>query len=597
MSWSRSPALLVATAFAAFGTAWVIVGTLWDWLAGQDWQDWMAIELAKGQAFVLMSSVLIYVIVRTQWTRRTALEGQMRAREAMHRRLFEKHSACQIVLDPIAQTILDANPAAADYFGMSLDALKGRWLGDINGRSAAEIGAMLGRIASGEISVVEDRVLIPESPPKHVEIFPAAVDVDGRTVIYSVFHDCTDRKLAECEIARGNRALKALAAGNRAVAQSNTATALFSHICRSLVEHAGYAVASIGRAEYGTGLPIETEICFGDADGVLEGFRESWSNDHADGRGPSGRAVRSGRAECQSLQDRNGAGPAWPDGAVVDGFEALLAVPIFADDRVKYVLRILVREQDGFGEEEIRLLEALGEDLSRALHVHESLNRFDAVSAEKADAVGRLKTIIYEVVEAFGSAVDKLDPYTAGHEARVSDLAVRIAKRMGLAPDRIEGLMLGALIHDIGKVGVPLQILTKPGKLTTEEFALVKSHVEIGHEVMKNIHFPWPINRIIREHHERLDGSGYPFGLEGDEICLEAQIIAVADVVESMTSHRPYRPALTAEAAVAELQRGKGSRYNVAAVEACLREMPFKLEPEAGAVPRQPVLNPGHLHS
>jgi putative nucleotidyltransferase with HDIG domain len=283
--------------------------------------------------------------------------------------------------------------------------------------------------------------------------------------------------------------------------------------------------------------------------------------------------VRSGRAQCQRLQSNDGAGLSWSDLAVAEGFEAILAVPIFAEERVKFVLRILVRQQDGFGDEEIRLLESLGQDLSHALHVLDSLNRYDAVSAEKADAVGRLKTVIYEVIEAFGAAIDKLDPYTAGHEARVSDLAVRIARRMGMAPERLEGLMLGGLIHDIGKIGVPLQILTKPGRLTPEEFALVKSHVEAGYEVMKNIQFPWPINRIIREHHERLDGSGYPAGLKGDEICLEAQIVAVADVAESMTSHRPYRPALKLEVAVAELQRGKGSLYNVSAVEACLQEM------------------------
>jgi PAS domain S-box-containing protein/putative nucleotidyltransferase with HDIG domain len=183
----------------------------------------------------------------------------------------------------------------------------------------------------------------------------------------------------------------------------------------------------------------------------------------------------------------------------------------------------------------------------------------------------RLRRTMEGAVLAMGSVVERRDPYTAGHERRVAELAVAIAERMGMDAAEMDALRLAALIHDVGKISVPAEILSKPGRLNENEFALIKVHAQAGHDVLQSIAFDQPVAEMVLQHHERLDGSGYPQGLRGEEILPAARVIAVADVYEAMTSHRPYRPGLTQEAAVAELSEGAGSRYDPEAVEACLR--------------------------
>ena len=184
------------------------------------------------------------------------------------------------------------------------------------------------------------------------------------------------------------------------------------------------------------------------------------------------------------------------------------------------------------------------------------------------------KKLHLSLMETIGIARDLgelRDPYTAGHEQRVGDLAKAIAAEMGLDETRQIGLMISGYLHDIGKINVPTEILCKPGKLTPEEFALVKTHVQTGYELLKNVTFPWEISRPLLEHHERLDGSGYPNHLAGDQISIEGRILAVADVIEAMSSYRPYRPALGIEPALAEIERGCGTIYDDKVVAVCLK--------------------------
>jgi HD-GYP domain-containing protein (c-di-GMP phosphodiesterase class II) len=194
-------------------------------------------------------------------------------------------------------------------------------------------------------------------------------------------------------------------------------------------------------------------------------------------------------------------------------------------------------------------------------------------------AYQRIENALQTAVAALASMAEQRDPYTAGHQRRVAELAAAIAGEMGLSKDRIQGLYMASVIHDIGKNGVPAEILTKPGRLTPIEFALIQTHAQLGYDIVKGIDFPWPVGLIILQHHERLDGSGYPQGLTGREILLEAKILAVADVVEAMMAHRPHRPALGIDAALAELEKGEGRLYDPAAVKVCrtlFRDKGFK---------------------
>jgi len=168
------------------------------------------------------------------------------------------------------------------------------------------------------------------------------------------------------------------------------------------------------------------------------------------------------------------------------------------------------------------------------------------------------------------SVVEKRDPYTAGHQRRVAKLAQAIAREMRLSEDDCTGIHVAASIHDIGKIYVPAEFLSKPGTLSESERAIIGNHPNVGYDILKDIEFPWPIAEILLQHHERLDGSGYPDGLTGDDIMLEARILAVADVVEAMSSHRPYRPSLGMAPAINEIRQYSGIRYDRSVVHACL---------------------------
>jgi PAS domain S-box-containing protein len=189
----------------------------------------------------------------------------------------------------------------------------------------------------------------------------------------------------------------------------------------------------------------------------------------------------------------------------------------------------------------------------------------------RKERVNQIRKALGATVQAIAVTVETRDPYTAGHQRRVADLARTIATEMKLSVDQIDGIRMAATIHDLGKISVPADILSKPIKLTNIEFSLIKTHSQSGYDILKDIDFPWPVAMIILEHHERMDGSGYPRNLKGDDILMEARILAVSDVVESMASHRPYRPSLGIEAALEEIVKNRGTLYDHAVADACLR--------------------------
>jgi len=183
----------------------------------------------------------------------------------------------------------------------------------------------------------------------------------------------------------------------------------------------------------------------------------------------------------------------------------------------------------------------------------------------------KLQKTMQATIYTISKIIETRDPYTAGHQNTVSQLAVAIAQEMKLPEDKIEGIRIAALVHDIGKINIPAEILSKPSKLNEMEFSLIKNHSKVGYDILKSIEFPWSVAEIVIQHHERLNGSGYPQGLKGEEILLEARIIGVADVIEAMSSHRPYRPALGIDAALEEISQNKGILYDPEVVDICLK--------------------------
>ncbi|MGD8313256.1 MAG: HD domain-containing protein [Syntrophobacterales bacterium] len=209
----------------------------------------------------------------------------------------------------------------------------------------------------------------------------------------------------------------------------------------------------------------------------------------------------------------------------------------------------------------IKLNEQLKQDIARR----------ESAEAEVQSTLDKLRSAMGGVVQAMALTVERRDPYTAGHQRRVADLARAVAAEMALSTHQIDGIRMAGLIHDLGKICVPAEILSKPGQLTELEHTLIQDHPQVGYEILKEIEFPWPVAQIVLQHHERLDGSGYPVGLSGDDIIIEAKTLAVADVVEAMASHRPYRPTLGRDMAIEEISQNRGVLYDADVVDACMK--------------------------
>jgi putative nucleotidyltransferase with HDIG domain len=213
----------------------------------------------------------------------------------------------------------------------------------------------------------------------------------------------------------------------------------------------------------------------------------------------------------------------------------------------------------------------MANDLAYAIISMRIRENIKQANQDLENSLVKMSRLLLQAVTSLGAALDVRDPYTAGHQKGVARLAVAIATEMGCTQDQIESIAMASNLHDIGKMSIPSEILSKPSKLTALEFEMIKTHCEAGYEIIRNIEFPWPVAQIILQHHERMNGSGYPHGLNRDNLMLEARIIAVADVVEAMASHRPYRAALGIEAALDEINKNRDTLYDSVVVDACLR--------------------------
>jgi putative nucleotidyltransferase with HDIG domain len=336
---------------------------------------------------------------------------------------------------------------------------------------------------------------------------------------------------------------------------------LFKRICELLTGLELVRFAWIGFAEKET-FRVTPIAHSGFENGYLRSLKVTWGDSQTD-PGPTGTAIRTGepvvvRDICDDLQHAP-----WREEAVRRGYASSAAIPLVHEGEVVGTLNVYSHLPDAFGPEEMAFLAEIAGDIALGIKRLRLERKLD-------ETVVRLRQMLYGTVEALSRMLELRNPYTAGHQMRVARLACAIAREMGWAEDRVEGLRLAALLHDIGKMAIPAEILTAPRRLTEPEMQLIRLHPVLGFEVLKGIEFPWPVPQAMLQHHERLDGSGYPNGLRGEAIIPEARILGVADVVESMASHRPYRAALGMEAALEEISRNSGVLYDPQVVEACL---------------------------
>jgi PAS domain S-box-containing protein len=253
------------------------------------------------------------------------------------------------------------------------------------------------------------------------------------------------------------------------------------------------------------------------------------------------------------------------------GLRSQMAVPLISEDQVIGILNFLSKKQNAFTDADLKLGEAIGIQITGAIAGAQIFNSRLQAEEKLQQTLENLRKAVGTTIQVLAYTVETRDPYTAGHQTRSADLARAIGTEMELPQEKIDAIRIAGSIHDIGKLSIPAEILSKPTKLSEIEFALIKEHSRKGYEMLKDVESPWPLAEIVYQHHERIDGSGYPRNLKREEILIEARILAVADVVEAMASHRPYRPGLGIEAALNEIEKNSGLFYDNAVADACLR--------------------------
>lgn len=377
-------------------------------------------------------------------------------------------------------------------------------------------------------------------------------------------------KQIEKELQRVNRALSTVSACHKVLVRSKEKTELFQQICRAIVDTGGYRMAWAGVAKEDNDMSVQPLGSAGFVDGYLESVKISWAK-NKNGQCPAGTAVRSGKPFVVKNILEDPSVLTWRGEALKRGYGSVVSLPLISRTGTFGALSIYSGEAGAFANDEVDLLMEIADNLVYGIvALHTRTERYRAESEVKS-SLDKLRKALGGIIQILEQTVEIRDPYTAGHQRRVSDLARVIATEMNLSSDRIDGIRIASIIHDIGKIYVPAEILSKPRRLSQIEFNLIKTHSQVGYDVLKTIDFPWPVARIVLQHHERINGSGYPNGLMGDEIMQEARILGVADVVEAMASHRPYRPALGVDAALREIDNNKGVLYEKDVVEACIR--------------------------
>lgn len=372
------------------------------------------------------------------------------------------------------------------------------------------------------------------------------------------------------QVQRLNWTLSVITRSNSVLVHAQDEFSLYKGVCEAITAAEGFPLAWIGIPKDDEKKTVEVFAAAGTATKYLDGIKVSWG-ECPEGNGPSGRAIRLGKIQFNNNMLASPFYLPWAERAKRYNLQSSFSLPIkLSSGQVVAALMVYSERPDAFGEQELELLGHLSADLGYGVESLRTKASYQQALVENQKHQQAIVALLERSIEVLAYTVEIRDPYTAGHEKRVADLSVAIAKAMGIDDDRIHGIRLAATVHDIGKIQVPAEILVKPGRLTEIEMKLVREHAVVGYNILKQTEYPWPVAEAVWQHHERLDGSGYPQGLTGDEILLEARIIAVADVVEAMSSHRPYRPSLGLAAAMDEVRRLSPGQLDKTVVDACV---------------------------
>jgi PAS domain S-box-containing protein len=494
-------------------------------------------------------------------------------------RLFETAQDGILILDYSTGKIEDANPFLTDLLGYSKDELIGKELWEIGAFIDKQPALLVFKELHDSGYVRYENLPLRHKNGKalEVEFVSNAYRVNGDQVIQCNIRDISDRKKIEEDLRHSqallekqNWAVLAYAHAAIALSKAETEDSLVRDVCGAIVKEAPYVIAWVGMAEQDEQKLVRVAGMDGSAKSYAEGIQVSWAEDAPTGKGPVGQCIRTGISTVIEDTEVDPRFAPWRDRARRYDIRCVVATPIHDGDKTIGALAVYSKLANAFSQGEIHLFENLADEIGYGLR---SIKHREDLAQEikvRQVAQNQLAESLQATIAAMSKTMEWRDPYTAGHQKRVADIAVLIGEKLGLEKERLQGLHMAGMVHDIGKVAIPSEILTKPTALTALERQMVQGHVESGYQILKDVPFHWPIADMVRQHHERVDGSGYPLGLKGDEILLESKILAVADTIEAMASHRPYRPAKTLEETFSELTRLTGIFFDKEVVDVAL---------------------------
>lgn len=478
----------------------------------------------------------------------------------------------ELAVDAVTGVVVDANPAAETLMGYSRQELIGMHITQLHPeaerkrvRAEFESASHKAGPHPGYHIQRKDGVCVP------VAIWSSdKVLSDGVALTICEFRDITDQKQREHQLSVKNWALSAFSSAALALGRAQSPEGLLQSICEAITRESYYALAWVGIAEAGQGKEIRFAGAAGSAVGYLDGLRVTWSEDDPMGVGPVGTCIRTGKVTMMEDAEVSKAFSPWRERARRFGLRSAVAIPFSLDEDTRGTLIVYSAEPNAFETEAIEVFENLAREFVYGLQSLEQKRVLQAERRSLARAQEQLRDALSAMVAPIVTAMEMRDPYTTGHQGRVAEIACAIGNEMGWPEERLQGLRVAALVHDIGKISIPAEILTKPGKLNSAEREMIKGHSETGYAILKDIPFAWPVAEIVRQHHEKLDGSGYPLGLGTDAILPEAKVLAVADIVEAMASYRPYRQGIDLNVVLDHIQREADGTLDPEVVSVCV---------------------------
>jgi len=482
-----------------------------------DETDIVSIETLSTQIAGAIENARLYDRAQREITERKRSEEELKKSEERFKLVFEyAPDACY--LNDLKGNFIDGNRAAERLTGYKREELIGGSflkLALLSLDQMPKAATLLAKNAMRKPTGPDEFLLKRKNGSKvSVEISTHPVKLEGRTVVLGIARDITERKQAEKVLQESERKLRLLTESMRDVVFVYDMNRRLQYVNPAVEELTGYSIQELHEHNFINYLHPEDQ----------ERMMKLW-DELFQGKSFSGEELRIVTKDGKTKWCSSSWGPLFDENGNQIGIQG--------------------RESD------------ITERKLAKKQLEESFNN--------------LRKAMNGIIQAIALTVERRDPYTAGHQRRVADLARAIAAEMALPKDKIEGIRIAGIIHDIGKISIPAEILSKPGSLNEFEFHIIKDHAKVGYDILKELEFPWPIAQIVFQHHERMDGSGYPQGLTGEDILLEARILGVADVVEAMASHRPYRPAKGIEKALEEILQNKGRLYDPEVVEACLK--------------------------